>query len=64
MRHRKADTDARRSGAGATNEPTWKWYKVLKWLEPYVSRNRLVGLVSMLPICNVSQILILVLRIN
>ena len=28
------------SGAAATSDPKWCWYKYLRWLDPYHSKSR------------------------
>lgn len=30
----------RRSGAASCDEPSWPYYKFLKWLDPYLARSR------------------------
>lgn len=43
VRKRAQYNSKAKSGAEATTEPTWLWYKPMMFLQPYLSRNRLVS---------------------
>ena len=42
LKNKKLDEESKRSGAGAGQDPSWRWWKQMAWLRPYLGNSRLM----------------------